>query len=85
MAVEDSDKLIACTLDVGPLGQRNVFTGLRPHVKPEDMIGKMVIVVADLAPRKMRFGMREGMILAGDADAPVLITLDGVNPGARVR
>ncbi len=85
VAVKDSDKLIACTLDVGPLGHRNVFSGLRPHVTPEHMIGKTVALVVNLAPRKMRFGISEGMILACGEDVPVLITLEGVKPGERIR
>lgn len=83
--VAGSDKLIACTLDVGSLGTRNVFSGLRPHVKPEQLEGRTVVVVANLAPRKMRFGVSEGMILACGEDKPVPLFLDGVKPGERVR
>lgn len=82
--VEGSDKLIACTLDVGELGQRQIFTGLRPHVEPHDLAGKTVVIVANLAPRKMRFGISEGMILACGEDKPVPLTLEGVKPGERV-
>jgi methionyl-tRNA synthetase len=83
--VEGSDKLISCTLDMGELGIRNVFSGIRPHVKPIDLIGKTVVVVANLAPRKMRFGMSEGMILSCISnDVPVPLTLVGVKPGDRI-
>jgi methionyl-tRNA synthetase len=83
--VEGSDKLIACTLDVGELGIRNVFSGLRPHLGPNDLVGQTVVVVANLAPRKMRFGMSEGMILAcGSDDKPVLLTINGATPGSRI-
>lgn len=84
--VNGSDKLIACVLDVGELGTRNVFSGLRPHVTPAEMVGKTVALVANLAPRKMRFGVSEGMILAGGSDdAPHLLTLTGAKPGDRLR
>lgn len=83
-AVDGSDKLIEVLLDVGELGQRTVFSGLRPHVLPEDMIGKTVVVVANLEPRKMRFGLSEGMILAaGDSD-PEPLFLTKAKAGARV-
>ena len=73
--VENSNKLISVTLDVGPLGKRHVFSGLKPHIKPEELVGKMVILVANLAPRKMKFGLSEGMILASadTEDTPSLI------------
>lgn len=83
--VEGADALISLTLDVGPLGQRHVFSGLKPHVKPEDMVGKMVVLVANLKPRKMRFGLSEGMILAGGDDVPVPLFATGSKPGDRVR
>lgn len=84
--VNGSDKLIACVLDVGELGTRHVFSGLRPHVTPTEMVGKTVALVANLAPRKMRFGVSEGMILAGGSDdKPQLLTLNGVKPGDRLR
>lgn len=84
-AVEGSDKLIECKLDLGALGERQVFSGLRPHVAPEDMVGKIVVVVANLMPRKMRFGTSEGMILACGEEKPTPLFLDGAIPGERVR
>lgn len=83
--VEGADKLISCTLDVGPLGERHVFTGLKPHVQPSELEGKMVVLVANLAPRKMKFGMSEGMILAGGDKPPVPLFCEGCSPGDRIR
>lgn len=83
--VAGSDKLIACTLDFGPFGEKMVFTGLRPFVKPEELLGRMVVVVANLAPRKMRFGVSEGMILSCGEDKPIPLFVDGAQPGDRVR
>lgn len=83
--VEGSDKLLSCTLDVGDLGNRHVFSGLRPHVEPADLMGKTVVVVVNLEPRKMRFGTSEGMILSCvTGDRPVPLMLDGVKPGDRI-
>lgn len=84
-AVEGSDKLISCELDLGPLGKRHVFAGLRPFVDPADLVEKTVAVVANLAPRKMRFGVSEGMILACGDKKPTPIILQDVEPGDRVR
>ena len=83
--VDGSDKLISCRLDLGALGDRHVFAGLRPHAEPEDLVGKIVVVVANLAPRKMRFGVSEGMILACGEENPIPLTLEGARPGDRVR
>jgi methionyl-tRNA synthetase len=82
--VEGSDKLIHVVVDLGPLGQREIFTGLRPHVQPEQLAERTVVVVANLAPRKMAsFGVSHGMILAvGDVPHPLFV--DGVRPGDRV-
>lgn len=82
--VAGSDKLIECRLDLGELGQRTVFSGLRPHYFAHNIEGKMVVVVANLAPRKMRFGTSEGMILAVGDNPPVLLTIEGTTAGARV-
>lgn len=83
-AVEGSDKLIALVLDVGPLGQRQVFTGLRPHVAPEDLQGKTVALVNNLKPRKMRFGVSEGMVLACGDHKPFPVFVVG-EPGDQIR
>lgn len=83
--VEGSDKLLQCTLDVGPLGKRTVFAGLRQYVSKEDLVDKTIVMVANLAPRKMRFGVSEGMILACGEDKPTPLFLNGVKPGERVK
>jgi methionyl-tRNA synthetase len=90
--VEGSDKLLQLTLDVGEGRTRNVFSGIQSAFKPEDLVGRMTVVVANLAPRKMKFGLSEGMVLAAShADAkahPGLFLLEpgpGATPGLRVR
>ncbi|WP_186015316.1 methionine--tRNA ligase [Burkholderia gladioli] len=90
-AVEGSDKLLQLTLDVGEASTRNVFSGIKSAYKPEDLVGKLTVMVANLAPRKMKFGMSEGMVLAAsskDENAePGLYILEphsGAKPGMRV-
>ena len=90
--VEGSDKLLRLTLDVGEGRMRNVFGGIKSAYKPEQLLGKFTVVVANLAPRKMKFGISEGMVLAAShADAkahPGLYVLEpwpGAVPGMRVR
>ena len=83
--VDGADKLISVTLDVGELGERHVFSGLKPHLQPADLMGKMVVLVANLQPRKMRGKMSEGMILAGGDDVPVPLSAEGCAPGQRIR
>ncbi|MDO9149318.1 MAG: methionine--tRNA ligase [Hydrogenophaga sp.] len=74
-AVEGSTKLLRLTLDVGEGKTRNVFSGIASVYKPEDLVGKLTVMVANLAPRKMKFGVSEGMVLAAShAD-------DKVQPG----
>ncbi len=91
-AVEGSTKLLRLTLDVGEGKTRNVFSGIASAYKPEDLIGKHTVMVANLAPRKMKFGVSEGMVLAAShADEKaqpgiyVLHPLPGALPGMRVR
>jgi methionyl-tRNA synthetase len=91
-AVEGSVKLLRLTLDVGEGKTRNVFSGIASAYKPEDLIGKHTVMVANLAPRKMKFGISEGMVLAAshsDEKAQpgiyVLEPLPGALPGMRVR
>lgn len=62
--VEEADKLIQLKLDLGELGEKNVFAGIKNHYEPENLLNKMVICVNNLKPREMRFGTSEGMILA---------------------
>jgi len=83
--VEGADKLISVSLDVGPLGKRHVFAGLKPHVKPADLVGKTLVLVANLKPRKMKFGMSEGMLLAAGEGVPHPLTADGAEPGDKIR
>jgi len=85
--VEGADKLLALTLDVGD-ATRQVFAGIKAAYDPQSLVGKQVIVVANLAPRKMRFGVSEGMVLAagpGGEDIFLLSPDDGAKPGMRVK
>jgi methionyl-tRNA synthetase len=85
-AVEGADKLLAITLDVGD-HQRTVFSGIKSAYQPEDLIGKLTVLVANLAPRKMKFGISEGMILAagpGGGDIFLISPDSGATPGMKV-
>jgi methionyl-tRNA synthetase len=91
-AVEGSDKLLQLTLDVGEEKTRNVFSGIKSAYQPEQLVGKLTVVVANLAPRKMKFGISEGMVLsAASADEkaqPGLYLLEpheGAKPGMKIR
>ncbi len=91
-AVEGSTKLLRLTLDVGEGRTRNVFSGIASAYKPSDLVGKLTVMVANLAPRKMKFGVSEGMVLAAShADEKaepgiyVLTPSAGALPGMRVR
>jgi methionyl-tRNA synthetase len=91
-AVEGSTKLLRLTLDVGEGRTRNVFSGIASSYQPQDLVGKLTVMVANLAPRKMKFGVSEGMVLAGShADEKtnpgiyVLNPWPGAQPGMRVR
>jgi len=87
--VEGSDKLLRFQLDAGDLGQRQIFSGIRgSYAEPEKLVGRSVVFIANLAPRKMRFGLSEGMILSAGFDGGGLFLLDadaGVQPGMPVR
>ncbi len=85
--VDGADKLLQLTLDIG-LEQRNVFAGIKSAYAPETLIGKHTVMVANLAPRKMRFGVSEGMVLAagpGGEDLWILSPDDGAKPGMKVK
>ena len=84
--VEGSDKLLQLTLNVGEAEPRNVFSGIREFYQPEDLKGKLVVMVANLAPRKMRFGISNGMVLAaGNGDGVWVISPEfGAKPGDKV-
>ncbi len=90
--VDGSDKLLRLTLDVGEGRLRNVFSGIKSAYKPEDLKGKLTVMVANLAPRKMKFGVSEGMVLAASAKDekadPGIYILEpwpGAKPGMRIR
>jgi methionyl-tRNA synthetase len=86
--VAGADKLLKLRLDVGELGEREIFAGIRAAYDPAALIGRMIVVVANLEPRKMRFGVSAGMMLAagpGGADIFVLSPDAGAAPGMRVK
>jgi len=87
--VEGSDKLLRFELDAGELGKRQIFSGIRAsYGEPEKLVGRNVVFIANLAPRKMRFGVSEGMILSAGFDGGTLALLDadsGAQPGMPVR
>jgi methionyl-tRNA synthetase len=90
--VEGSSKLLRLTLDVGEGRYRNVFSGIKSAYQPEQLIGKLTVLVANLAPRKMKFGVSEGMVLCASAKDektnPGLYLLEpvsGAQPGMRIR
>ena len=85
--VEGADKLVKLTLDVGG-ATRTVFAGIKADYAPEKLEGRLVVLVANLAPRKMKFGVSEGMVLAASGDGPgiFLVSPDaGAKPGMRVK
>jgi methionyl-tRNA synthetase len=85
-AIPEADKLLQLTLDIG--GEtRNVFAGIKSAYKPEDLVGRHTVMVANLKPRKMRFGVSEGMVLAagpGGSELYLLSPDEGAVPGTRV-
>ena len=85
--VEGADKLLQLNLDVGDLGTRNVFAGIKSAYKPDELIDKLVVLVNNLEPRKMKFGLSEGMVLAsGNENGIYLVSPDdGAKPGMKVR
>ena len=85
--VDGADKLIQLTLDVGEYGTRTVFAGIKSSYKPEDLYNRMVVLVNNLAPRQMKFGLSEGMVLASSNDDGIYLVSpdDGAEPGMKVR
>ena len=90
--VEGSTKLLRLTLDVGEGRHRNVFSGIKSAYEPAQLIGRLTALVANLAPRKMKFGVSEGMVLAAshaddnvDAGIYLLDPASGAQPGMRIR
>ena len=84
--IADADKLLKLTLDIG-IEQRTVFAGIRSAYTPKDLVGRLTVMVANLSPRKMRFGESQGMVLAaGDGSSIYLLAPDsGAMPGMRVK
>jgi len=85
--VEGADKLLQLTLDVGDLGQRNVFAGIKSAYDPEDLTDRHIVLVNNLEPRKMKFGISEGMVLASSNDDGIYLVSpdEGAEPGMKVR
>ena len=86
--VEGADKLLAIKLDLGDLGTKNVFAGIKSVYEPSDLINKLVVMVYNLAPRKMKFGISEGMILAAsDSEGGIFVLSpdSGAQPGQKIK
>ena len=86
--VEGADKLLQLTLDIGEEKTRNVFAGIKSAYSPEQLEGKLTVMVANLAPRQMRFGLSEGMVLAAGPGGEELWILEphaGAQPGMKVK
>tara|TARA_B100001175_G_C19388850_1_gene580336 strand:- start:331 stop:1047 length:717 start_codon:yes stop_codon:yes gene_type:complete len=86
--VEGADKLLAIKLDLGDLGTKNVFAGIKSVYEPSDLIDKLVVMVYNLAPRKMKFGISEGMILAAsDSEGGIFVLSpdSGAQPGQKIK
>ena len=88
LEVPDADKLVQLILDVGEQGEKKVFAGIKKAYKIEELNDKLVVLVNNLAPREMSFGISEGMILAagpGGEDIFMISPDDGAEPGMRVK
>ena len=85
--IPDADKLIKIHLSVGELGKRTVFAGIKNSYNKDELTNKLVILVYNLAPRKMKFGVSEGMILASSDDNGIYLISpdDGAKEGQRVK
>jgi methionyl-tRNA synthetase len=86
--VDGADKLLKLTLDVGDGRTRTVFAGIKAAYQPADLVGRLTPMVANLAPRKMKFGLSEGMVLAASGEGPGIFLLapdSGATPGMRVK
>jgi len=92
-AVEGADKLVKLTLDLGTDAagvpqSRTVFAGIKSAYAPEQLKGRLTVMVANLAPRKMRFGLSQGMVLAASGEGPGIFLLSpdsGAQPGMKVK
>jgi methionyl-tRNA synthetase len=85
--IEGAEKLLKLTLDIGEEMPRTVFAGIKSAYAPENLTGRLTVMVANLAPRKMKFGLSEGMVLAagGDGGLYILGPDEGARPGMRVK
>ncbi|CAC9493825.1 methionine--tRNA ligase [Bathymodiolus azoricus thioautotrophic gill symbiont] len=85
-AVEGADKLLQLTLDIGEASTKNVFAGIKGHYNPQDLEGRLTVMVANLAPRKMKFGISQGMVLAaGNGESLYILSPDsGAQVGMKV-
>ena len=86
--IAGADKLLKLRIDVGDLGEREIFAGIRAAYDPATLVGRLIVVVANLQPRKMRFGTSEGMMLAAGAGGTEIFVLSpdtGAAPGMRVK
>ena len=87
-AIAEADKLLRLKVSLGPLGERQIIAGIRSAYAPETLVGRLVVIVANLKPRKMKFGMSEGMALAAGAGGTELFLLSpdsGAKPGDPVK
>ncbi|MBX3019782.1 MAG: methionine--tRNA ligase [Bdellovibrionaceae bacterium] len=87
-AVPEADKLLRLKVSLGPMGERQIFAGIKAAYDPATLVGRLTVVVANLKPRKMKFGMSEGMVLAAGPAAPDLFILSpdaGAKPGDPVK
>ena len=87
-AVPKANKLLELELSLGGAERRTVFAGIKKAYDPDTLVGRLTVVVANLAPRKMKFGLSEGMVLAagpGDEDIFILSPDSGAKPGQRIR
>ena len=85
--VDGADKLLQLTLSLGGDVRRNVFAGIKSCYEPDELVGRLVVCCANLKPRKMRFGVSEGMVLAGGPGGKEIFLLspdEGAKPGMRV-
>ena len=86
--VEGADKLLKLGVDLGELGKRQIFAGIRSAYEPAQLVGRLTVVVANLSPRKMRFGLSEGMVLAAGPGGQEIFVLSpdaGATPGMKVK
>ncbi len=86
--IKEADKLLRLKVDLGPLGQRQIIAGIKSAYKAADLVGRLTVIVANLKPRKMKFGMSEGMVLAAGSGGTSLFILSpdsGAAPGDKVK